>query len=196
MRKLTEFFRDNRVIRERDAQGRLIAAGFGWLEPVEVIQIPFALGALALFFCACAAASSAAPREAAIMFGIAALACVVIVVLFGSIDRGIAFTQDGRVSVRGGWINRLELLRTVKEHAAIASIETIRTHRGSGVVVLTSWGGTFIFADGLEEPAARLVAVQLTIALRELRDSLTSIQNFQRPHAAATGPARSQAWID
>lgn len=185
MRKLIEFFHNYRVIRERDAQGRLIAAGFSWLEPVEVIQIPFGLGALALAFCAVAAASSSAPREAAIMIGMAALACVVILVLFGTIDRGIAFTDNGRVSVRGGWINRLELLRTVKEHAAVVSIETIKTHRGSGVVVFTSWGGTFIFTDGLEEPAARLVAVQLTIALREMREALTSIQNFQRPHQVA-----------
>jgi len=192
MRKLLRYFRDNPVIREYD-DGRLTAAGFAWSEPVEVILIPFELGAIVLLFGAFAAAAYA-QIATAFMVGFAALACVVICILFGWIARGIAFTSGGRVSIRGGWINRIEMLRTIKEHTAIVSIEIIKTYRGTGIVIYTSWGGTFIISDALEEPAARLAAVQLTIALREMRESLTSIQNFQRPQHAHSAP--SQAWID
>jgi hypothetical protein len=197
MHKLLDCLREQPAIRERDDDGRLIAAGFTWLEPVEVISIPFSVLALALFLMAGGAASDAeTPTGAAVALGLAAFACILICILCGWINRGIAFTREGRVSVRGGWINRLEMLWSIKEHAGIASIETVKTHRGTAVVIYTAWGGTFPVTDALSESEARFVAVQLTIALREIRESISSIRTFQQATIAGYTPTRAQAWID
>jgi hypothetical protein len=163
----------------------VVRAGGGYI-------IPFGIGAILLFSGALATAfHPQASLTAALAIAIAALACVVICLLFGSIVRGFAFTSEGRVSVRGGWFNRIEMLRTIKEHTAIASIETIKTHRGAGIAIYTSWGGTFHVGDALGEADARLVAVQLTIALREMRESLTTIASYQSGQRRA-----SAAYID
>lgn len=192
MHKLIEYFRDRPAIRERDASGKLTAAGFEWSEPVEVIALPLAVLAVGLLFYAGAVAHDArAPSGASVLFVIAAIVCAALGYFLGSTDRGIAFTHDGKVSIRGGWINGLEMLFTIAEHADIASIEMTTTHRGHAVVILTTWGGTYVLSNGLDEPHARLVAVQLTIALRQIRESIADVRNFQR-HRADT----RSAWID
>jgi hypothetical protein len=192
MRKLLDYLRDDPVIRERDEEGRLLASGFKWTEPVAWVVMIFGIGAFVLFFYALAGAMDhRTPPGAAFMVGIASAACVLICILCSSIKRGIAFHSDGRVSLRGGITNWLELAWAMRAHAHahIASIEVVKTEQGgAGVAVYTTWGGTIILSRGLDEPDARLVAVQLTIALRELRESLTSVQNFQRSNAY--GPMR------
>lgn len=146
----------------------------------------FGIGAFVLFFYAVAGAMDhRSPPGAAFMVGIASVACVLICILCGSIERGIAFHDDGRISLRGGITNWLELAWAMRAqtHAHIASIEVVKMEQGgAGVAIYTTWGGTIILTSGLSEPEARLVAVQLTIALRELRESMTSIRNFQRPN--------------
>jgi hypothetical protein len=197
MHKLYEFLdylRDQPVIRERDDEGRLLAAGFKWSEPVEWVQLVFGIGAFVLVFYALAGSMDRrTPPDAAFFVGLGAAASVLICILCGSIERGIAFQRDGRVRVLGGWSNWFDLYFRLKEHAYIASIEIVKTQFGTGVAILTTGGGTIMLSQALSEPAARLAAVQLTIALREMRTELTSIHNFQHLHQAPSAP---QAWID
>lgn len=192
IRKLYNYFYAWQVIRERDANANLTAAGLAWLEPVEVILLPFSVLSFALLLGAGGAASHArTPILAVIALVIAAILCIAICFLLGSTSRGIAFTREGRISIRGGWVNRLEMMWSLKEHADIASIETIKTNRGHAVVIFTTWGDTHLMSDGLDEAEARLVAVQLTIALRQIREAISNIQAFQQNtvHALA-------GWID
>jgi hypothetical protein len=180
MHKLLQYFRDHPVIRERDAEGNLLAAGFKWKEPVDWIVMPFGMMALVLFFYALACGMDRrAPPNTAFMVGCMAAVCVLICILCGSIERGLAFERSGRISNRGGWVNWLDLFGSTKDLAHIESIEVTRTEQGAGVAILTTWGGTVMLSQGLSEPAARLAAVQLTMALREMRESLRTVTSFQ-----------------
>jgi hypothetical protein len=182
MHKLLQYFRDNRVIRERDADGLLSAAGFKWREPAMwVFHIFGTAGFVLAFYWLMCLADRRTPTEFTTAVFIALLGCVGACVVLGSIRRGIAFERDGRVSNRGGWVNWLDLVGGIKDHADIASIEVTKTQEGAGVAVYTVYGGTMMLSEGLNEPAARLAAVQLTMALREMRESLATIQNFQQP---------------
>lgn len=193
MHKLLAYLRHQPVIRERDGDGRLLAAGFQWTEPVEWVFMIFGTGAFLLFFYALAGGlDQRTPPGDAFIVGVGAAACVLICILFGTIERGVAFHRDGRVRARGGWFNRLDMIGGVKEHAHIASIEVTKIEQGAGVAVFTTYGGTMILSSGLSEAAARFAAVQLTIALRELRESLSSIDNFHGHRSRA----RARAWID
>jgi hypothetical protein len=122
------------------------------------------------------------PAEFTTSVLISLLGCVCACIVFGSVSRGIAFERDGRISNRGGWINWLELIGATKDHAHIASIEAIKTEQGFGVAILAIYGGTMMLSEDLSEAKARLAAMQLTIALREMRTSLSSVRNFQQSH--------------
>ncbi|MFN3624929.1 MAG: hypothetical protein ACK4TP_12805 [Hyphomicrobium sp.] len=190
-----KFHRNNPVIRERDADGVLTAAGFEWREFQSWIFEIFGTASIGLFFFGslCASDRKAYSNPAPMIF-LLMVACVLVCVYFGHIRRGIAFHRDGSVSIRGDWSNRLELWGEIKEYAHISSIEPMKTKEGMGVAILSNYGGTVMLSHDLTEPAARLAAVQLTIALREMRESLASIANFQMPQQAAAAAAAS--WID
>ena len=86
----------------------------------------------------------------------------------------------------------LDLIGRQIGHADIASIEVTKTKEGFGVAIYTIWGGTVMLSEDLSEPQARFSAVQLTMALRELRASLSTFQAAQRPQ----GATQQTAWID
>lgn len=181
MHKLAHYFRDRSVIRERSELGELTAAGFKWSEPqLWAFQIFGTAGFLLVFYWLMCLADKRTPAGFTTMVLLATIGCVGACAVLGSVSRGIAFERSGRISNRGGWVNWLDLVGTTKEHAHIASIEVIKTEQGAGVAIFTTWGGTVVLSQGLSEPAARLAAVQLTMALREMRESLTSIHNFHR----------------
>lgn len=180
MHKLIQYLRDHPVIRERDEDGILTAAGFKWSEPMLwVFQIFGTAGfALAFYWLMCLA-DRQTPKEFTTMLFFGMVGCIGACAILGSVDRGIAFERNGRISNRGGWVNWLDMVGNIKEHAHIASIEVVKTEHGAGVAIFTTWGGTVMLSQFLSEPAARLAAVQLTMALREMRESLTTIANYQ-----------------
>lgn len=181
MHKLLQYFRDHPVIRERDEDGLLTAAGFRWSEPQLWVFHIFGTAGLgfALYWLMCLA-DRRTPTAFTTMVFLGMIGCVGACAILGSVRRGIAFERSGRISNRGGWVNWLDLFGSIKEYAHIASIEPTKTEQGAAVAIYTTWGGTVILSQGLSEPAARLAAVQLTIALREMRDSLSSVDNFHR----------------
>jgi hypothetical protein len=189
MHKLIQYLRDHPVIRERGEHGELTAAGFKWSEPMLWVFQIFGTGGFLLgFYWMMCLADRRTPSEFTTMVFLGMIGCMAACVILGSVDRGIAFERNGRISNRGGWVNWLDLVGSIKEHADIASIEVTKTEQGAGVAIFTTWGGTVMLSQGLSEPAARLAAVQLTIALREMRESLTTVashQSGQRQAAAA-----------
>jgi hypothetical protein len=117
---MLRYLRKNPVIRERDADGVLMAAGFEWREFQSWIFEIFGTASIALFSYALACASEArTPSDFTSMVFLALIGCVLMCVCFGHIRRGIAFTRDGRVSLRGGVSNRLLLWGEIKEHAPL-----------------------------------------------------------------------------
>ncbi len=180
MHKLLQYLRDHPVIRERDEDGSLISAGFRWSEPqLWVFQIFGTAGIGFAFYWLMCLADRRTPTEFTTMVFLATIGCVGACAILGSVRRGIAFERNGRISNRGGWVNWLDLFGSIEEHAHIASIEITKTEQGAGVAIFTTWGGTVMLSQGLSEPAARLAAVQLTIALREMRESLTTVASQQ-----------------
>lgn len=194
MNKLIEFFRDRPVIREWDENGLLKSAGYKWTESIDEFIAFFLLSALGLIFYGLACAmDERAPSGAVFIFWGASVVCVLIAYACGTIERGFSFERDGRIQNRAGWINKFDMMRSLKEHTHIASIEIMKTERGAAVAVFTTWGGTYVLSNGLNEAHARLICVQLTIALRELRESMTSIRSVQQRPEGAT---QQTVWID
>ena len=192
MHKLIEYFRDQPVIREWDENGLLKAAGYKWTEAIDEFIAFFGLAALGLVFYGLACAvDQTTPSGAAFIFWGASVVCVLIAYVCGTIERGISFERDGRIKNRAGWINQIDMIGSLKEHTHISSIEILKTERGAAVAVYTTWGGTYILSNGLDQAHARLICVQLTLALRELRESMTSMRSAQQQ-----GASQQMAWIN
>lgn len=180
MRRLSEMLFDSPVIRERSEDGLLSAAGFTWREPVMWVFHIFGTASFPLFFYWLMCMSDRkTPAEFTTTVFIGLCGCVCACIFLGSVSRGIAFERDGRISNRGEWINWLELVGATKDYSHIASIEAIKTEQGFGVAMFTIYGGTVLLSEDLSEAKARLAAVQLTMALREMRQSLTTVASYQ-----------------
>jgi hypothetical protein len=188
MHKILSYLRYHPVIRERGEHGELAAAGFRWSEPqMWVFHIFGTSGFLLAFYWLMCLADRGTSKEFTTMVFFGTLVCVGACMFLGSVRRGFAFERSGRISNRGGWVNWLDMLGSIKEHAHIASIEVTKTEQGAAVAIYTTWGGTVLLSDGLSEPAARLASVQLTMALREMRESLTTVASFQSGQRQASG---------
>lgn len=194
MHKLIEYFRDRPVIREWDENGLLKSAGYKWTESIDEFIAFFVLAALGLIFYGLACAlDERAPSGAQFLFWGASVVCALIGYVCGTTDRGFSFERDGTIKNRAGWINKIDMMRSLKNHTHIASIEIMKTERGAAVALFTTWGGTYVLSNGLNEAHARLVCVQLTLALRELRESMTSIRSVQQRQLGTTPRT---VWID
>lgn len=188
MYRIIQYLRDHPVIREHDEDGLLRAAGYKWSEPaLWVFQIFGTAGFVLAGYWLMCLADRRTPSEFTTLVFLGMIGCMVACAILGSVDRGIAFERNGRISNRGGWVNWLDLFGRIKEHAHIASIEVTKTEQGAGVAIFTTWGGTVMLSEGLSEPAARLAAVQLTMALREMRESLTTVASYQSGQRQASG---------
>jgi hypothetical protein len=193
MHKIINWFLDRPTMRNWDEQGHLTSSGFKWSEPVEFVWMTFGTGAFGLvFYGLMAGTDHRTPPGFVTMLMFGAAVCIAICFFCGSIDRGFSFERDGRIRNAGGFVNWVEMFGGLKTHDQITSIEITKTERGVAVIVLTNSGGTFCWSDGLNEPKARLIAVQLTIALRELRQSMATI-NAHQLHAVSASPG---GWID
>lgn len=194
MQRLINYLRSGPVVREWNEHKMLTSAGFRWSEPQMWVFHLFGTSAFVLVpYAMLCLGDPRTPEEFTRKVVLGAAACVAACILMGSIRRGISFERDGRIRNRGGWLNWLTLIDGVRNHADIASIEVTKTEEGFGVAIYTTGGGTEIISENLSEAQARLAAVQLTIALREMRASLSTV------HAAAHQPqaaTRQPAWID
>jgi hypothetical protein len=88
--------------------------------------------------------------------------------------RMIVFTRDGRVLAPNGIADRF-WVRNLGPIADVSSIELTSSCRDFGVVLFTTEGRTILLAERMRKADARLVAVQLTKALHEMRQSLATI---------------------
>lgn len=175
-------------IRKRDPEGRLVESGYKW----DQMRLPHYLffGAMAIISACLAAQNIATARlDAAIAaFGFLGFAALVYCAAGPSI---VAFCADGRVLTPNGvrwrfWVEALDF-----PHHQIASIELASECQDYGVVFFTTGGRTVLISERLRKADARLVVVQLTNALREMRESLATVASRQ-----AAAPAQAaQIWV-
>lgn len=166
-------------IRRRDADGALIEAGFAWYE-----QRPFWVWArvatqVVLGFVACIPLLVLVLSPYKLVPAIFGVACIAAIRLLSRVPpqilvyrRQLTFHADGAAYYTYGcpWFGGVTSSRMPAPHSAIASIES----RSFG---LTCGVGAYYRSGELQpltinqpyEEVARLIAVQLTLALEELR---------------------------
>lgn len=173
-------------IRERDAGGRLLEAGYRWdrFRMLEMLGFgAVAIGTLVLApFMHEGHSPEAGVATAAV--GLAMLAGLAWVIRR---PRMIVFTRDGRVLAPNGIAGRF-WVRNLGPIAEVSSIELTSSCRDFGVVLFTTEGRTILLAERMFKADARLVAVQVTKALREMRESIATMTNQRRP-ASESAPA-------
>jgi hypothetical protein len=94
--------------------------------------------------------------------------------------RIVMFTREGHILTPHGLPGRPLLRRLEFPHTQINSIETTRNCRDHGVVMFTTEGRTILLAERMFKADAHLAGVQLTKALREIRESMATIANQRR----------------
>ena len=164
---------DCKPIRERDADGRLTAAGLQWTEQrCLAFGVPIQVGTWALLG-GIAALHAGASGPGWTMLGLTACTTAFIRLVPGR-TRALIFHDDGRTSAPFGFAHHPRRYREVSgTNANVASIEA----RGQGsdphYVAMYSRSGEVAYVAGrLEADNAHKVAVQLTLALAELRESM------------------------
>ncbi|MBX9865079.1 MAG: hypothetical protein K2Y42_20245 [Hyphomicrobium sp.] len=174
-------------IRVRDEQGTLHVSGYQWREiPLYVFFLIGTAGAASfgLFVL----------RFTVDGFWIASpylLAMWLSIGLFEGLwdyVRVIEFWQHGAIKSSNGLPNRFGARQLPFDQDAIASIEVTGECEGAGVAIYTVEGETIIVGHRLRTVDARRVAVQLTKALRDMRESMATINGAQ----AARNPARDR----
>lgn len=98
-------------------------------------------------------------------------------VLYGKLSRPrtVIFTREGDILTPNGIPRFLLPVRKLSySHNAIASIELTTDCKGYGVMLFKKDGFCSLLAENMHKPDARAVAVQLTIALQELRDGMAN----------------------
>ena len=168
-------------IRERNDEGTLCGSGYQWDEQRLSRQF----------------ASAAAPAAGvivgigivpqhpalgflALVFGLALLTAV----FHRRVrERVVIFLRDGEISTPHGTPQRFFRSRLSFNHDAIASIELTSDCEGFGVMLFTTEGQSVLLSQRMHKADARFVAVQLSKALREMRESLSTLSSRQH-HAS------------
>lgn len=164
-------------IRERDKSGVLIRSGFEWSERRDSTFIPFLSGLLI----------SALP----VLYGLLLIFAdkplgypVFIGSVFimwlcwrgirhgTSLSRSLVFGADGAIDTPRGLPGFPKLRRWEMQHSDIVSIEAKMNMGNSMVELFKRGGGRELLAQKLLADDARLVAVQLTTALNEMRAAI------------------------
>lgn len=183
---------DEAKIREYDAEGRLIAAGFLWYEMREWPKTVFhVVGTLpfVLLLAACVTAGPDITPRLPVMGVLAAIlvASFLPLVFFGFRQRAVIFHADGRTGTPYG----IPYARGAKElfpHSEMLSIEA----SGPNVILYSTEGLSFSVGQRLDGWVARLIAVQLNKALTELRESQANARRARsepRPQSSRREPA-------
>lgn len=171
-------------IRERDADGRLTAAGLQWTEQRRTaFGILVVISAIALI----GAVPTLLVGASGATWGLFTLvACAMAIArLTPARKRALIFHEDGRTSAPFGFAHHPRRYREVYgTNANVVSIEA-RGHRNEPhhVAMYARNGDVAYVAGRLESDNAHRVAVQLTLALAELRESLG-----ERPASSAGAP--------
>jgi hypothetical protein len=169
-------------IRSRDEDGHLMAAGVQWTERREVAEIGWTLLVIACFGTAVGVLVSFAMTGATPtgVWTIAALivACVYCVYRACRVPgrrRALIFHRDGRTTAPFGFAHYRRRFRELSAHnAEFVSIEARgQQEAGSDVLVFTRCGDVVYAGGRLDPDHAHKVAVQLTLALSELRESMS-----------------------
>lgn len=168
-------------IRRRDASRRLAASGYRWGEPREnvkmLVLVAASLNVMAALcvLIALAFMTNKAPWIAGLLICVAIYGALVLVIQrFGFRPRAVIFCADGTTTLPFGipWFRKHRALRD--HHEAIVSIEA-GSVRGKDEVAIFSREGSIITVSRFLHPEdAHRVAVQLTAALKELREDLAS----------------------
>ncbi|MGD9785930.1 MAG: hypothetical protein AB7E80_14415 [Hyphomicrobiaceae bacterium] len=178
----------HRPVRVRE-RGRLIAAGYQWQQLRLVEYAAYgapALAVAALGFVYCLWHRT--PEAVAVFLASAGM--LAFLVLLARWPHLVLFTSDGRVRTPHG-IARRFWVRDLGPIAEVASIEMTTACREYGVVMLTTEGHTYLIAERMRRVDARLVAVQLTKALHEMRTGMASVGAHSTRHA----PVGSEVWV-
>jgi hypothetical protein len=159
-------------IRNRDGNGRLVLSGFQWTETAWHETLKLTAFAAAAVIATPIAVSAHGPAGFSLLLFTAF--CLASLVYKRNRLRVIAFDREGRVRAPNGlpwffWRRGLPF-----SHATITSIEALQDGERNNVAIYTSEGQTFIVSELQRLGDARLVAVQLTKALQEMRHSLAT----------------------
>ncbi|AHB49907.1 hypothetical protein W911_03695 [Hyphomicrobium nitrativorans NL23] len=178
-------------IRSRSPGGYLEEAGYQWDEARLSGQLIVAM--LGLISGATALVGYAhGPKPGLIFLLPLALICVVKLTWSIARPRIVVFEADGGISTPNGVAKRFWVERLNFDQTEIASIELTADGTNWGVVLFTKEGRTVLLSHAMQKADARLVAVQLTKALREIRESLSTVESRQR--AAPAAHAR-EIWV-
>ena len=96
--------------------------------------------------------------------------------------RVVIFRRDGAILTPHGVRRQFGVRKLKCQHWEVASIELCGQGEDCGVMLYTSEGVSVLLADDMHQGDARLVAVQLTKALREMRESMAVLAS-QKPAA-------------
>lgn len=161
-------------IRERDASGALMRAGFEWYERRDTAFIPFLAGALifvpgvlyGLFL-----VFIDKPLGYPVLIGSALIMwlCWRGMRRGSSLSRALTFDTDGAINTPKGIPGFPNLRRWEMKHSDTVSIEANMNLSNSSVVLFKRGGERELLAQKLSVDEARQVAVQLTMALTEIR---------------------------
>ena len=187
-------------LRERDADGRLVAAGVRWSEHRELAQA----GCLSLAVLVCMAGAGTflvSGMGGALVLGLGIWLWRCSFRLSGR-QRELLFRPDGSMKAPLGFAHYQESCREILGHNAdIVSIEMRKEGAGDIRVVMFFRGGDVVHAAGSLLPdEAHKIAVQLTLALVELREdmysspfrrSASSLENASAPVMLVAGTNRS-----
>lgn len=161
-------------IRERDQSGKLVRSGYQWLERRDATFVPLLFGFLlpipgvlyGLFLILI---------DKQLGFPIL-LGSALILWLCGrgmrrntSLPRSLVFGLDGSIDTPQGLPAYANLRRWEMTHADVVSIEANMYRNNSTVELFKRSGGKEVLAQKLTVDEARQVAVQLNLALAEMR---------------------------
>lgn len=187
-------------IREHDADGRLLFAGYTWQEPRYWVYRWF--GTIGFFaFLIFTTVYSSMPMDVpgamqrwdqAKLIGALAAACAAVCIFLGQKRRRVLFGREGHILTPRGMPDYFRMRCLHRHHEQITSIEVNDDDEGCGVIIYTSEGEGFVLTKGLTHGYARLAAVQLTNALREIRESVRTVETFSAPQSMVN----EWAWID
>jgi len=184
-----------RTVREHDADGRLAAAGAEWTEEraavastlLVLVVISFIMLGFALII------MMLSGEGQAVVLALAAIIAISVRAMrtMRGRRRALVFHRDGRTTAPHGFAHYPRRFTEITgTNAEFVSIEARGPEFGANVLIFTQSGGVFYAGKHLHHDDAHRVGVQLTLALRELRESLG------REAAGTEPPKRAATFID
>jgi len=166
-------------IRRHDTDGRLIKAGYRWDQLRLIEKLGLGGAGTSLIVAAPVMYVGHSPQGGFACL-IAGLALLAILMAIQKWPRVVIFTRDGDVLTPHGLPGRMFLRKLDFLHTEVVSVELTRDCRDYGVVLFTSEGRSVLLAERMFKADARLVAVQVTKALREMRETMATIAGKRR----------------